>query len=339
MNSQGDKPQDDREAELREWEKQVNTSLVVDDRKKKLSGIAIGVVAVSLLGGVWYIKQGGGESEKPVTESDLTIAERKPVPKLKALESTTSSPASATPSDTVTSATQGEDPMKAQREQMEMQRREEERRMLEARLKSAIMAPSSTNPPPQVSAERDGGDYNEAMNSDALGDRSDEQDSRDANVRFAREASGNNVAVSKANQIDNLTYKILQGKSIEAILSPRTISDLPGMICGTIQRDVYGAQGRVSLIPWGSQVCGTYNAELRKGQDRLFVIWNTVRRPDGVQIALDSPGADQLGTAGMGGIVDTHFAEIFGMSALLSIIGAGASNIGVSGVYRYKSTA
>ncbi|MBD4195086.1 type VI secretion protein, partial [Xanthomonas citri pv. citri] len=121
---------------------------------------------------------------------------------------------------------------------------------------------------------------------------------------------------------------VLQGKLIEAVLEPRAISDLPGMVCATVQRDVYGAQDRNKLIPWGSRVCGVYSAEVRKGQDRLFVIWNTVRRPDGVQVALDSAGADQLGTAGMGGIVDTHFAGIFRTSALLSIIGAGASNAG-----------
>ncbi len=146
-------------------------------------------------------------------------------------------------------------------------------------------------------------------------------------------------AVSKANQIDNLPYKVLQGKVIEAVLEPRAISGLPGMLCATVQRDVYGAQDRNKLIPWGSRVCGVYSAEVRKGQDRLFVVWNTVRRPDGVQVALDSAGADQLGTAGMGGIVDTHFAEIFGMSALLSIIGAGASNAGVSSGDQYNSAA
>ncbi|KLB46260.1 type VI secretion protein, partial [Xanthomonas euvesicatoria] len=158
---------------------------------------------------------------------------------------------------------------------------------------------------------------------------------QDPNSRFARAVSGNGVAVSKANQIDNLPYKVLQGKLIEAVLEPRAISDLPGMVCATVQRDVYGEQDRNKLIPWGSRVCGVYSAEVRKGQDRLFVIWNTVRRPDGVQVALDSAGADQLGTAGMGGIVDTHFAEIFGMSALLSIIGAGASNAGVSSGDQY----
>ncbi|MBU5202987.1 hypothetical protein KQH94_02950, partial [Vibrio cholerae] len=42
------------------------------------------------------------------------------------------------------------------------------------------------------------------------------------------------------------------------------------------------------------------------------------------------PISDQLGTAGQGGIVDNHWAQIFGVAAALSIIGAGASNSGVS---------
>jgi type IV secretion system protein VirB10 len=212
---------------------------------------------------------------------------------------------------------------------MEMQRQEQERRLLEARLKSAIMPPNTSNHG-TVAAQNvvDNGEQGQG-NAAALGTGGGDRGPQDANSRFARAVSGSSVAVSRASQLDNLEYKILQGKLIEAVLEPRAVSDLPGMICATVQRDVYGSQGRNKLIPWGSRLCGVYSAELRKGQDRLFAVWNTVRRPDGVQVTLDSTGADQLGSAGMGGLVDTHFAEIFGISALLSIIGAGASNIGV----------
>lgn len=147
-------------------------------------------------------------------------------------------------------------------------------------------------------------------------------DEVDANVQFFKSATNKSVATSVANQIHHLEYKVLQGKMIEAVLEPRVNSDLPGMICATVQRDVYGEQGRNKLIPWGSRICGQYSTELKKGQGRLFAVWNTLRRPDGVQIAIDSMGADQLGTAGMGGYVDTHFAEMFSVSALLAIISA-----------------
>ncbi|WP_017174011.1 TrbI/VirB10 family protein [Xanthomonas phaseoli] len=339
MSDQTNKPQEDREAAVREWEKQANASLVADDRKKKMSGIAIAAIAAVGLGAVWYMKHGGSEPAKPVGNSELSIPERKPVPKLKEQEPASAAAVTSTPAATPANATQADDPMKAQREQMEMQRREQERRMLEARMKSAIIPPNANN---QAAASAqpvgDSGDQGPS-NAGTLGGGSGDRGAQDPNSRFARAVSGNGVAVSKANQIDNLPYKVLQGKLIEAVLEPRAISDLPGMVCATVQRDVYGEQDRNKLIPWGSRVCGVYSAEVRKGQDRLFVIWNTVRRPDGVQVALDSAGADQLGTAGMGGIVDTHFAEIFGMSALLSIIGAGASNAGVSSGDQYNSTA
>ncbi|WP_031425627.1 TrbI/VirB10 family protein [Xanthomonas euvesicatoria] len=339
MSDQTNKPQEDREAAVREWEKQANASLVADDRKKKMSGIAIAAIAAVGLGAVWYMKHGGSEPAKPVGNSELSIPERKPVPKLKEQEPASAAAVTSTPAATPANATQADDPMKAQREQMEMQRQEQERRMLDARRKSAIIPPNSNN---QAAASAqpagDSGDQGQS-NAGMLGGGSGDRGAQDPNSRFARAVSGDGVAVSKANQIDNLPYKVLQGKLIEAVLEPRAISDLPGMVCATVQRDVYGAQDRNKLIPWGSRVCGVYSAEVRKGQDRLFVIWNTVRRPDGVQVALDSAGADQLGTAGMGGIVDTHFAGIFGTSALLSIIGAGASNAGVSSGDQYNSAA
>jgi len=343
MSNPTDKLQDDREAAVREWEQQQNSSLVADDRKKKAGGIAVAVVVTAAaLGGVWYLKHDGAQTQTAAAGSDLTIAERKPVPKLKdqpdasapAVDATAPAPAATPASDAPVN-----DALKAQREQMEMQRREQERRMREARLKSAIIPPNTSNQAP-ASAQQvtDNGEPGQGSPG-ALGGGRGDRGAQDANSRFSRAVSGNGVAVSKAGQIDDLEYKVLQGKVIEAVLEPRAISGLPGMICATVQRDVYGSLGRIKLIPWGSRVCGVYSAELRKGQDRLFAVWNTVRRPDGVHVALDSAGADQLGTAGMGGLVDTHFAQIFGMAALLSIIGAGASNAGVGAGDQYNSAA
>ncbi|SAK83239.1 conjugation TrbI family protein [Caballeronia fortuita] len=332
------KAPDDREAAVREWEKQANASMVADNRKKRLGGVAIAGIATAAIAAVWLVKHSGNDTAKAAANSDISIPDRKPVPKLKERETASASSVAAAPAATPASAVQADDPMKAQREQMEMQRREQARRLIEARMKSAIIPPNSANQPagaqPQTGAEVGG---QVRQNAVMLGGSSGDQGPQDSNSRFARSVSGSAVPVSMASQIDNLPYKVLQGEFIEAVLEPRAISDLPGQLCALVQRDVYGTQGRLKLIPWGSRVCGTYNAELRKGQDRLFVVWNTLRRPDGVQVAIDSAGSDQLGTAGMGGIVDTHFAEIFGMSALLSIIGAGASNVGVSSGDQYNS--
>lgn len=324
--------QEDREAAVRAWEKQTHSSLVADDRKKKISGVAIAAIAACVFGAVWYLKHDASDPANPSGNSYLNIAERKPVPKLKDQEP------DSVPAVIPSSEMPADDPMKSQREQIALQREEQERRMREARLKSAIIPPN-TSQQPATAAPQEGSAAEAPAHAGLLGSGSGERGAQDPNSRFARAVSGSGVAVSKADRIDHLAYKILQGKLIEAVLEPRAISDLPGMVCATIQRDVYGAQERIKLLPWGSRLCGVYSAELRKGQGRLFVIWNTVRRPDGVQVALDSAGADQLGTVGMGGAVDTHFAQIFGMSALLSIIGAGASNAGVGSGDQYNSAA
>ncbi|VVE59103.1 TrbI/VirB10 family protein [Pandoraea sputorum] len=336
MSDPARQPEEDREAAVREWEQHHHHSLVADGRKRTAGGIAMVAIAAAVLGAAGYIKHVSSEPAKPAGNSELSIAERKPVPKLKDQEvagvpvAASASVAPVAPATTPASATPGDDLMAAQREQMELQRQGQARRMLEARMKSAIIAPNGNN---QAAGVR--GDAGQT-HAGTLGTGGGAQD---PNSRFARAVSGNGVAASPAHQIDNLPYKILQGKLIEAVLEPRAISDLPGMVCATVQRDVYGAQGRHKLIPWGSRVCGVYSAEVRKGQDRLLVIWNTVRRPDGVEVALDSAGADQLGTSGMGGLVDTHFAEVFGMSALLSIIGAGAATVGVNPADQYNSAA
>ena len=152
MSDPARQPDEDREAAVREWEQHHHHSLVADGRKKKAGGIAMVAIAAAVLGAAGYIKHVSSEPAKPAGNSDLSIAERKPVPKLKDQEAAgvpvaASAPAApAAPATTPASAMPGDDPMAAQREQMEMQRQEQARRMLEARMKSAIIAPNTNNP-------------------------------------------------------------------------------------------------------------------------------------------------------------------------------------------------
>ena len=333
MTTDNTNSHDDREQAIAAWEAQQNRPLIAGPGKKS-SGILIGAAALGLLSLVWILKQSHSEPSESQKPPELSIPERKPVPVLKTPESTNAQDAQGH-ADAASSA--DNNPLLMQQAQMEQQRLEQERKLQEARIKSSLIPPSVQAQP--LTGSGAGAPSMGTGAADPTAVPTQERGPQDANSRFARSVSGNDVAVSTANTVEHLDYKVLQGKLIEAVLEPRANSDLPGMICATVQRDVYGAQGRVVLIPWGSRVCGVYSAELKKGQDRLFAVWNLLRRPDGVQVKLDSVGADQLGSAGMGGEVNTHFAQIFGVSALLSIIGAGATNIGVSGDTQYNSSA
>lgn len=274
-------------------------------------GIVVVVFGVMMMGGLWlvYANIHTPEAEQQVYEEDIVIPERTAMPEIASVV--------AENNDEIPEEIEEDMPEEIQMPVPVRQPLMEEvdthpKGLSDVRKKSSIVAPYAVHHDMDERSKK--GKHDE-----------DWEGVENANSRFLRSATGKSVTTAVADVVTNLRYKVLQGKMIDAVLEPRAISDLPGMICATVQRDVYGAQGRETLIPWGSRICGQYSTELKKGQGRLFAVWNTLRRPDGVQVTLDSIGADQLGTAGMGGYVDTHFAEMFGVSALLAIIGVGTS--------------
>jgi type IV secretion system protein VirB10 len=124
---------------------------------------------------------------------------------------------------------------------------------------------------------------------------------------------------------------------IDAQLETAINTDLPGQIRAIVSSPLYAEQGRDALVEPGSRLNGVYNTAIRKGQVRVFAIWNRLIRSDGTEITLDSGVTDALGRAGLEGETDNHFAQIFGMSALLSIIGAGAGTYGITPEAQFNS--
>ncbi len=133
-----------------------------------------------------------------------------------------------------------------------------------------------------------------------------------------------------ANQIEHLDYTIIQGKLISGILESAINSDLPGMIRAVVKDNVYAEKGDRVLIPKGARLIGNYQSDLDAGQSRVFIIWQRLIRPDGIEIMLDSPGTNNLGQSGISGVVNNHFMARFGEAALLTMISAGSANINVS---------
>lgn len=162
-------------------------------------------------------------------------------------------------------------------------------------------------------------------------------ESNDPNRAFAQQMSGKVVPTVVPHRLGNLECTALQGKIIDAQLETAINTDLPGQIRAIVSKPLYAEQGQEALVTPGSRLNGVYNTAVNKGQVRVFVIWNRVIRPDGLEIAIDSGGTDALGQAGVQGETDNHFAQVFGMSALLSIIGAGAGTAGVDAGSGYNS--
>ena len=126
-----------------------------------------------------------------------------------------------------------------------------------------------------------------------------------------------------ATRLANPSTTVPKGSVIQAVLETALDSNRPGFARAIVSRDVRGFDGSRILIPRGSRLVGEYKADLAQGQNRAFVQWQTLTRPDGVQIAIDSPAADPLGRAGVKGNVNSHFFERFAGAILQSTLDIG----------------
>ncbi|MBL4625735.1 MAG: type IV secretion system protein VirB10 [Flavobacteriales bacterium] len=129
----------------------------------------------------------------------------------------------------------------------------------------------------------------------------------------------------KASYLENRQFTLTQGKLIGAHLETPISSDLPGFVRAIVSENVFSEDGRTLLVEKGSRLIGEYRAGLQRGKARIFVTWNRLITPFGIDVQLLSPGTDSLGRSGLAGWIDPHFFERFGSSFLLSIIGAAAA--------------
>jgi type IV secretion system protein VirB10 len=148
--------------------------------------------------------------------------------------------------------------------------------------------------------------------------------------RFNRMLMPTQLQGSRAGTLGNRDFVVAMGTSIPCTLETALSSDQPGFTSCVINRDVLSDNGRVVLMEKGTQVVGEYRGGIRRGQKRLFVLWNRAKTPRGVIITLASPATDALGRAGVDGYVDTHWWERFGSAILLSIVGDATSYLSSS---------
>lgn len=155
-----------------------------------------------------------------------------------------------------------------------------------------------------------------------IGGEDGEEAAADPNLQFGTQAfrSNTQAQTATATRIGNLRHVVAQGKIIQGALETAINTDLPGNIRAIVSRDVYPEAGGEVIIPKGSRLIGQYNSSVLGGQQRVYVVWTRLLRPDGVDVAINSPLIDQIGQSGVAGIVDNKFGEIFSRALLTSVI-------------------
>lgn len=128
------------------------------------------------------------------------------------------------------------------------------------------------------------------------------------------------LQASKANIIKNPEFIIAKGAFLDAILETRIDSTLKGMVSAILANDVYSMDGSILLLEKGSKITGQYNSDLKEGTERLMVVWDRLRTPNGIIIDLNSFGTDSLGGSGLNGHINHQYGKKFSAAILLSLL-------------------
>ena len=157
-------------------------------------------------------------------------------------------------------------------------------------------------------------------------DEAASQNGQDKKSAFLNAATGTKIYGSGRLQTPASPFQVMAGTIITAAMVTGLNSDLPGQAIATVTEPVYDTvTGKTLLIPQGSRLLGTYDAQVSYGQSRVLLVWTRLIMPDGTSIVLDRlPGADTKGFAGLEDETDNHWGKLLAGAALSTLLGVGA---------------
>jgi type IV secretory pathway VirB10-like protein len=109
---------------------------------------------------------------------------------------------------------------------------------------------------------------------------------------------------------------------IRCTLIDAIYSEMEGRVTCRITYNIYGAQGRLILIPAGSVAVGYHGTIEAVGNTRIPVNWTQVTTPQGIRInfAEEVGSSDSVGRAGITGKIDRKYDEKYGAALLISAV-------------------
>jgi len=157
-------------------------------------------------------------------------------------------------------------------------------------------------------------------------DEAASQNGQDRKSAFLNVATDTKIYASGRLQTPASPFQVMAGTIIPAAMVTGLNSDLPGQAIATVTEPVYDmVTGKTLLIPQGSRLLGTYDAQVSYGQSRVLLVWTRLIMPDGSSIVLDRlPGADTKGFAGLEDETDNHWGKLLAGAALSTLLGVGA---------------
>lgn len=142
----------------------------------------------------------------------------------------------------------------------------------------------------------------------------------------------------------NSDFSLWKGTVIPAILESGINTDLPGVVIAVVTENIYSSRDqKYLLIPQGSKLFATYDSSISYDQNRVQVAWNTLIRPDGLEINLGGvEGIDKTGMSGYQGNVSNHpfaYAKALGLIAVFSLLDTKIRNMTANSNNMYMQNA
>ena len=220
-------------------------------------------------------------------------------------------------------------------EQAAAAERERQRQEAEAARHAQLFVQVREKPPEQVKAEPASAPAPvlpnpfAAVPGSAERERPDEattQHGQDKKLAFLNAAVDDKIYSPQHLQTPASPYQVMAGTIIPAAMVTGLSSDLPGQCIASVTEPVYDTvTGRALLIPQGSRLLGTYDAQVSYGQSRVLLVWTRLVMPDGSSIVLDRlPGTDTKGFAGLEDETDNHWGKLIAGAALSTLLGVGS---------------
>lgn len=142
--------------------------------------------------------------------------------------------------------------------------------------------------------------------------------SKPGTVGNALYSSAMPTAVARRSKDQNLILP--KGRQADCTLNTRIVDEVAGFTSCVLAQNLYSDNGRVLLLERGSELSGEYGVTNQLGLERLFVTWNRLKTPEGIEVDLSSPGSDRLGTSGLPGHLDNRWGARIGAAFLLSFV-------------------
>lgn len=137
----------------------------------------------------------------------------------------------------------------------------------------------------------------------------------------------------------DMTRVVTMDKLIPAVLERELDTRYAGRVVASVERDVYGSDGRTPVIERGSKVIGTAATVSGTGDEKVQITWTRITRPDGVAFKISGTAGDAMGRGGVLAHIDNRWGERFGkglassvlQAAVVALAGGGQSSTNTGG--------